>query len=82
MRSLEKIRNVVLVGHNGSGKTSLAEALLFRAGVIDRLGTIERGSTVLDDDPEEHERQQSLSLALATGASITFAPSPVCPAVS
>ncbi len=66
MRSPEMIRNVVLVGHNGSGKTSIAEALLFRAGVVPRPGTIERGSTVLDHDPEERERQQSLSLALAS----------------
>ena len=66
MRSQEKIRNVVLVGHNGSGKTSLAEALLFRVGVVAWPGTIERGSTVLDHDPEERERQQSLSLALAS----------------
>jgi len=66
MRSPEMIRNVVLVGHDGTGKTSLAEALLFRAGVVARPGTIERGSTVLDHDPEERERQQSLSLALAS----------------
>ena len=66
MRSPEMIRNVVLVGHNASGKTSLAEALLFRAGVVARPGTIERGSTVLDHDPEERERQQSLSLGLAS----------------
>ena len=66
MHSQEMIRNVVLVGHNGSGKTSLAEALLFRAGVVGRPGTIERGSTVLDHDPEERERQQSLSLAIAS----------------
>ncbi|HUV19627.1 MAG TPA: elongation factor G, partial [Ilumatobacteraceae bacterium] len=66
MRSPAQIRNVVLVGHNGSGKTSLAEALLFRAGVITRPGTIEKGSTALDNDPEERERQQSVSLSLAS----------------
>ena len=53
MRATEKIRNVVLVGHNTSGKTSLAEALLAGAGVIGRQGTIEKGSTVMDHDPEE-----------------------------
>lgn len=66
MRSPAQIRNVVLVGHNGSGKTSLAEALLFRAGVITRPGTIEKGSTALDHDPEERERHQSVSLGLAS----------------
>jgi elongation factor G len=66
MRSPAQIRNVVLVGHNGSGKTSLAEALLFRAGVITRPGTIEKGTTALDNDPEERERQQSVSLGLAS----------------
>jgi elongation factor G len=66
MRTPAQIRNVVLVGHNGSGKTSLAEALLFRAGVIGRPGTIEKGSTALDHDPEERERQQSVSLSLAS----------------
>ena len=66
MRSPAQIRNVVLVGHNGSGKTSLAEALLFRAGVINRPGTIEKGSTALDHDPEERARQQSVSLSLAS----------------
>jgi elongation factor G len=61
----EKIRNVALVGHSGAGKTTLAEALLFRAGTISRLGRIEDGNTVTDFDPEEHERGMSLSLALA-----------------
>ena len=56
----------MLVGHNASGKTSLAEALLFRAGVIARPGTVERGSTVMDHDPEERERQQSISLSVAS----------------
>ncbi len=61
----EQIRNVVLVGHGGSGKTSLAEALLFTAGVTTRLGRIEDGSTVTDYEEEEHERQSSVSLGLA-----------------
>jgi len=61
----EKIRNVALVGHGGAGKTTLAEALLFRAGTVSRLGRVEDGNTVTDFDPEEHERGHSVSLALA-----------------
>ena len=61
----EKIRNVALVGHSGAGKTTLAEALLFRAGSIGRIGTVEAGSTVTDYDPEEQNRQMSVTMALA-----------------
>jgi elongation factor G len=61
-----QIRNVVLLGHNASGKTSLAEAMLFRAGVTARPGTIERGDTVTDHDPEERALGQSISLAVAS----------------
>jgi elongation factor G len=60
-----KIRNVALVGHSGAGKTTLAEALLLRAGVINRAGRVEDGTTVTDFDPEEQKRNLSLSLALA-----------------
>jgi elongation factor G len=62
----DQIRNVVLLGHNGSGKTSLAEAMLFEAGVTTRAGTIERGDTVMDHDPEERSLGQSISLAVAS----------------
>jgi hypothetical protein len=56
-----KIRNVALVGHSGAGKTTLAEALLLRAGVINRAGRVEDGTTVTDFDPEEQKRNLSLS---------------------
>jgi elongation factor G len=60
-----QIRNVALVGHGGAGKTSLAEALLHRAGTIARLGRVEDGTTVCDYDPEEQKRGISLSLSVA-----------------
>ena len=61
----ENIRNVVLVGHQGAGKTSLAEALLFRSGAVTRLGRITERNTVCDFEEEEHERGGSISTALA-----------------
>ncbi len=62
----DHIRNVVLLGHHGNGKTSLAEVLLYRAGVVSRPGRIDRGNTVMDHDTEEQERRQSLSLSVAS----------------
>jgi elongation factor G len=59
-----KIRNVAVVGHRGTGKTSLVEAMLFQAGATTRLGTIEQASTVADWEEEEHKRQMSLSAGL------------------
>ena len=60
-----KIRNVVLAGHSGSGKTSLAEAMLFVAGATDRIGKTADGNTVCDFDPEEIKRTASVSTAVA-----------------
>ncbi len=59
------IRNVALVGHHGAGKTSLAEALLATTGAIARRGSVEKGTTVMDFEPEEVTRQLSISTSLA-----------------
>jgi elongation factor G len=59
-----KIRNVAVVGHRGTGKTSLVEALLFQGGATNRLGTVEAGTTVSDWDEDEQKRQMSLSASL------------------
>ncbi|HCW52721.1 MAG TPA: elongation factor G [Clostridium sp.] len=63
--SIKNLRNVGLIGHNSTGKTSLAESLLYYSKVTDRLGKIEDGTTVLDFDAEEKKRQFSISLSVA-----------------
>jgi elongation factor G len=61
---IKNLRNVALIGHGASGKTSLAQAILFDTGAVNRLGKVEEGNTVTDYDPEEIERGISISTAL------------------
>ena len=63
---LAHIRSVVLAGHAGGGKTTLAEQVLFRAGAIPRMGRVDDGTAHLDYEPEEQKQHRSLSLAVGT----------------
>ncbi len=78
--STDQIRNVVLLGHGGTGKTSLAEAALFSSGAVNRLGRVDDGTTASDYEPDEVKRKISISLALAPvewgGAKINFIDTP------
>jgi elongation factor G len=65
-KAVDRIRNVALVGHRGSGKTSLAEALVFEAGVTNRLGSVTDGSSIFDFEPDEHEREMSIGASVAS----------------
>ena len=65
-KGAQRIRNIAIVGHRGSGKTSLNEALLFEAGVINRLGSVTDGSTVSDSESDEQEREMSISASLSS----------------
>src|SRR5829696_2059333 len=60
-----KIRNVAVAGHRGTGKTSLVEAMLFQSGAVNRLGSVEAGTTVADWDDDEHKRRMSLAASIA-----------------
>src|SRR4051812_8138194 len=66
MHQADRIRNVALVGHRGSGKTSLNEALLFQAGALTRMGNVTDGTTMSDADPDEQAR--SMSIATSFGS--------------
>ncbi len=61
----DKLRNIALVAHGGAGKTSLAEVMLFNAGVTNRIGRTEDGNTVMDYEPEELKRLTSISSSFA-----------------
>ncbi|HUY59827.1 MAG TPA: elongation factor G [Solirubrobacteraceae bacterium] len=65
-KAADRIRNVALVGHRGSGKTSVHEALLFQAGAVNRLGSVTDGTTMSDAEPDEKARQMSLQAALSS----------------
>ena len=66
MHRADRVRNVALVGHRGSGKTSVNEALLYQAGAINRLGSVLEGTTASDSDPDEQARQMSISASLSS----------------
>ncbi len=80
---LAHLRSIVLAGHAGAGKTSLAEQLLFRSGAISRLGRVDDGTASLDFEPEEQKRRESLSLGVASleheGTRITLVDTPGYP---
>ena len=63
--SVDKIRNVCVMGHGGDGKTSLVESMLYMTKATDRMGKIADGNTVCDYDPEEIRRKFSISTAVA-----------------
>ena len=65
-KATDRIRNVALIGHRGCGKTSLAEAMSFEAGVTNRLGRVEDGSTICDFEPDEQERGMSIGAAICS----------------
>src|SRR4051812_20796917 len=65
-KAADRIRNVALIGHRGAGKTSLHEALLFEAGVVNRLGRVEDGSTTSDYEPDEQEREMSIGATVSS----------------
>ena len=80
---LPHLRSVVIAAHQGAGKTTLAERLLFEGGALTRIGRVDDGTASLDYEPEEHKRRQSLSLSVASfdhaGTRITLLDTPGYP---
>lgn len=80
------IRNILVAGHAGCGKTTLVEALLYTTGAMERMGRVEDGNTTCDYDPEEAKRQASLNLAVApveyAGTKLNFWTFPACSILS
>ncbi len=80
---LPHLRSVVVAAHQGAGKTTLAERLLFEGGALTRIGRVDDGTASLDYEPEEHKRRQSLSLSVASfdhaGTRITLLDTPGYP---
>jgi elongation factor G len=80
---LPHLRSVVIAAHQGAGKTTLAERLLFEGGALTRIGRVDDGTASLDYEPEEHKRKQSLSLSVASfdhaGTRITLLDTPGYP---
>ncbi len=80
---LPHLRSVVIAAHQGAGKTTLAERLLFEGGAITRIGRVDDGTASLDYEPEEHKRKQSLSLSVASfdhaGTRVTLLDTPGYP---
>jgi elongation factor G len=76
----DRVRSIALMGHSGAGKTSLAEAMLFSAGALTRMGRVEDGNTVSDYDPEEKRRGISINLTILPvewqGVKLTFLDAP------
>jgi elongation factor G len=62
---VDSLRNIALIAHGGAGKTSVAEAMLYNAGVTKRLGRVEEGNTAMDFEPEEIKRTSSITRWMA-----------------
>ena len=76
----DSIRNIAVLGHGGEGKTTLTEAMLFNAGLLDRMGKVDDGTTVSDYDPEETKELVYTEFGYVDGVSVTLPPKPTASA--